>query len=672
MEPSSSVIVLDSDSDDGVIMESPANVKKRKAAQLSPAGTGNAASAIGNAKPNGVNSASAGGASNTAAAAGGGGAAQQEPQRKRIKPITIASNLQTERRWSNDKTPPHNNNNSAGGPIIVGSENFAPITYSDDWEQEIKQYQQKLAVGGDDGDGGKRRERSGSVQGSTPASSRSSTANDDTTELNTTGGSTTTGGRSEKRSSAQGKKPTVEKKNPIGKEFQELLDACRKADSSKDMETLIERKLIRYYEIVHPDYIGSKSFKKAVTKVTAEVRATPNLVFLKLANIVEELNARRKSRSVATAADEKDNPAAAGVTVTRATSPTTTDGVANNSADSGSNSTTSKKDRQITRLNRTLYVLMKRIQQMEEAEVDFNHETNSTYVMAERYKKRAFEVYEKLCDITGESKNAHRLVRKPICFQGTQYGEFNRTLSQFVNRTNTFPNFRDVLKCLQHCNIKHAYGLGVERMNRIAQDAFIKVGKQLQKRRKTDLYETVMYHTGEEKDPATVDPKLREKLEENGKHYSKVNKIIDKYAEKELTNKEEEHEKKHKADKESGSTSATTTTTTTTNTSQSSVPMPSSSSSNKRSATTDTSRQPVATTNSKATVANGETETTTLHDTEDEEDDDDDDEDEDDDEEDEEDDDEDEFESTTKENVRPDTFEDVVISDDDELIVLDS
>uniref|UniRef100_A0A182PZ18 Daxx histone-binding domain-containing protein n=1 Tax=Anopheles epiroticus TaxID=199890 RepID=A0A182PZ18_9DIPT len=642
MASAPSVIVLDSDSDDG----------KRKAPVTSATATVSPTVAM--AKPNGVNGPVGSSSIPPCRTAAGGETAVQEPPRKRIKPITIASNLQAEAQWS----MLHNNNNNDGGqPIIVRSENFAPITYSEDWEQEIKRYHQKLAVAGGavEADGSKR-ERSESVQG-TPASSRSSTAED--TDLNTSG--STPVGQSEKRPA--GKKFTSSvsiEKNPIGKEFQELLDACRKADGSKDMETLIERKLVRYYEIVHPDYINSKSFKKAVVQVTAEVRAQPNLVFLKLANIVEELSARRKSRSVAAApaSKGKDNPTAS--TTAISTTATSTGSSSSNLGEQGKSdgaaaAAVSKKDQQITRLNRTLYVLMKRIRQMEEADVDFNHETNSTYVMAERYKKRAFEVYEKLCDITGESKNAHRLVRKPIHFQGTQYAEFNRTLSQFVNRTNTFPNFRDVLKCLQHCNIKNDYGLSAERMNRIAQDAFIKVGKQLQKRRKTDLYETVMYHAGEEKDPASVDPKLREKLEENGKHYSKVNKIIDKYAEKELTNREEEQEKKHKLEKESSISS------TAEETSSTSIP-----SSSKASATVTGNTE---TTSSKDTAeANGELETTVLHDTEDEDDDDDDD----DDEEDEEDDEDDEFESTTKENVRPDTFEDVVISDDDELIVLDS
>uniref|UniRef100_A0A182QP78 Daxx histone-binding domain-containing protein n=1 Tax=Anopheles farauti TaxID=69004 RepID=A0A182QP78_9DIPT len=629
---SSSVIVLDSDSDDGMVMENPPNcIERKRKASPSPFPTRTP-------PPSQTNGA------NLETASGGSGGVQ-DPQRKRIKPITIATNL-ADKRWCSDGgTPPHNNNNNNQAMIV--NENFAPITYSEDWEQEIKQYQRKLAGGGGGG------ELSVQATPTTPASSRSSTTNEDPdassrstppeTDKHPQDEHKTSRKTSSKRKQV-GSAEAIEK-NPIGKEFQELLDACRKADSSKDMETLIERKLIRYYEIVHPDYVNSRSFKKAVVKVTAEVRAQPNLVFLKLANIVEELNARRKSRSLAQTA----NTAPASVDVAgkdnRTSAAQSVEGGVGGIVSTGN----AKKDLQITKLNRVLYVLTKRIQQLETAEVDFSHENNSAFLMTERYKKRAYEVYEKLCDITGESKNAHRLVRKPIHFQGTQYPEFNRTLSQFVNKTNTFPNFRDVLKCLQHCNEKHDYGLRTERMNRIAQDAFIKVGKQLQRRRKTDLYEMVVYHTGEEKDPATIDPKLREKLEENGKHYSKVNSIIDKYAEKELTSREEDLEKREKS-KDNQNTDT----------------MPSSSSSSssgKAPSSTVTSGK-----DASATV-NGQTDEVVLQVT-DEDDDEDDEEEEDDDEDDDED--EDEFESTAKENVRPDSFEDVVISDDDELVVLDS
>ncbi|XP_052895169.1 daxx-like protein [Anopheles moucheti] len=612
---SSSVIVLDSDSDDGVIADNPSNSRggKRKATPSPHSAT------TMHTGPQ-LNGTSGGNSVVTAS----GSAQDHPPQRKRIKPITIATNL-SDKQWTDGKTPPHNNNNQP----IVGNENFATITYSEDWEKEIKQYQQKLAgVSGDNG------ERSLSVQTATATvtatatSCRNSNTSNDDTQPNGSSRRSSTDAMDKSGSAAQARDKSASRKapskpldkNPIGKEFQELLDACRHADRSEDMEMLIKGKLIRYYEIVHPDYVNSKSFKQAVVQVTAGIRAQPNLVFYRLREIVEELSARRKSRSVAHPVAEQDNHVPA------------------HELNSTGNA---KKDQQIALLNHTLNRLVKRIKQLEEAEVDFNQEINSTYLMTERYKKRAVEIFNKICDITGEDKNAQRLVRKPIQFQGTQYAEFNQTLSVFINKNKTVPDFCDVLKCLEHCNIKHDYGLRSERTNRIAQDAFSKVAKLLQKRRKTDLYETVMYHAGAEKDPATADPKLLAKLEENGKHYSKVNSIIDKYVEKELILREENHKKTEKTNTLAEHNNET---------------MPSSS---KPSATA---------TSSGTTFPNGRRNANILEHTHGADDDDDDDEDDD-----EYDEDEDDAESTTKENVQPYLFEDdVVISDDEELIVLDS
>lgn len=64
----------------------------------------------------------------------------------------------------------------------------------------------------------------------------------------------------------------------------------------------------------------------------------------------------------------------------------------------------------------------------------------------------------------------------------------------------------------------------------VAQDAFIKIGKSLQKRRKQDLYETVSYFTGTDHnpDPAQDDTQLQTKLLDNQKFHGRINEIIDK------------------------------------------------------------------------------------------------------------------------------------------------
>ncbi|XP_035778589.1 daxx-like protein [Anopheles albimanus] len=675
METSSpSVIVLDSDSDSE---GAPTRHGKRKSSVITSVGS--VKQPNGNGAPQPQQHPQSPNACNAQVTSG-------EPARKRIKPITVATNLSV--RESPNGLHNSNNNNSRASVESPGpQENFAQITFSEDWEQEMKQYQREL--------NGQSRKR--------PAPSDATTVVvlDDPPDVaaSPTRSSTTSTTINDEPERIDGRPLKVKQqataavkvdKNPIGPEFQQLLDACRKADPSKEMELLIQKRLIRYYEIVHPDYVNSKSFKKAVAATVIDVQTHPNLVFLKLSGIVEELNARRKSRAII-------EPALATTASTTTTTSTTNGGGTPDGKDgspTGQSNTTGKdarKDQQIARLNRTLYCLKKRIQMLEEAEVDFNHDANSAYMMVQRYKKRAFDVYKKLCDITGESKDAHRLVKKPIHFQGTPYTEFNRTIQLFVNRTDSFPDFRDVLKCLQHCDEKYGYNLRREQMDRVAQDAFLQVGKLLQKRRKTDLYETVSYYANDATDPALADQKLQEKLDQNRKYYNKVGELIDKFAKAEANNeiemfedlplpedypaavlakaavdegdvKESKTEQMQPSNSSSSSSSAPSSSSSGSTSSSSS----SSSSSNNNSGidkkdTSSNRTTSVSATDDSAKVLNADV-------TDDSEDDEDDDEDE----EDEEDEEEDDEEQTTKENVKPDCFEDIVISDDEELLLPES
>lgn len=304
-----------------------------------------------------------------------------------------------------------------------------------------------------------------------------------------------------------------EEKTPMNSDFLKLIETLRKADNSPDMDRLITKKLVRYYESVHPDFVNSKSFLKSVQSTRKEIETNPGLVYLKISSILEELNTRRKIRSTV---------------------------VVNEEVTSTGNE---KKDNQIKRLNKALYILKRKINKLESEDVDFNEDQNSVYLMGERYKKRACEIYEKICDITGESKHAHRTVKKPITFQGTIYTQFNKSIQAFVNRTNSFPDFFDVLKCLEYCNKQYEFKLKADEMKKIAQDAFIKVGKSLQTRRKTDLYETTIQYfvSSTDPDPAIDDIELQSKLSENKKYDNRISEIIDKYAERQETgNKEKE------------------------------------------------------------------------------------------------------------------------------------
>ncbi|KAL5282529.1 DAXX family protein [Megaselia abdita] len=288
-------------------------------------------------------------------------------------------------------------------------------------------------------------------------------------------------------------------KQPFNDEFQALIEACRLADKSEDMKKLIDTKLTKYYYSVHPDFIKSKNFKKIVLKVTEDIQCSPELVYIKVKTVVEELRARKKQKPVVMNNEE--------------------------SAKTGSK----KRDDKIKILNIALLRLARRIERVEEEDVDWNDD-NSSYLQVERYKKRACEIYRKICELTGESKNAHRSVKRPILFNGTSFAAFNKTIQTFVNKTKQFPDFYDVYKVLDHCNTTFNFGLGKEEKRKIAEDAFIKIGKLLQDRRKTDLYETVQHFTLSNKDPALSDPELHAKLNDNMKKHKSISSIIDKYA----------------------------------------------------------------------------------------------------------------------------------------------
>ncbi|XP_064546932.1 daxx-like protein isoform X1 [Drosophila montana] len=340
---------------------------------------------------------------------------------------------------------------------------------------------------------------------------------------------------------------------PLVPEYTALLQLCRELDKSEDMERLIEIKLLKYYYSVHENFVRSRGFRKQLEQAMERMRNEPDMIYVHLKCIVDELKVRRKAKVVELPMDEApptEEKAAARIPATAtATAPAgaataaeiKTAEPAPAAAPTTTPSTGNKRsDERIRKLNRTLYTITKRISALEEADVDWNDDDDSSYLQVERYKKRACQIYEKICDLTGESKSAHRQMKQPILFKDTPYPQFNRTLSAFVNRMHEFPDYHDVLQLLEHCNKEKNLGLATFEMKRIAHDAFVKVGRLLQARRKTDLYETVTHFTANAKDPAASDAALLAKLNENNKKQTKISDILEKFArEQDLTTEEQ-------------------------------------------------------------------------------------------------------------------------------------
>lgn len=274
----------------------------------------------------------------------------------------------------------------------------------------------------------------------------SSVANDDITPTNSIANGTN---KTEQDGEPKAKRPkTIEPiKNPMHKEYVQLIEVCKSADPTEDMKKIIA-KLVKYYHKAHAAYVNSKSFRKLVASVTEEIKAKPKLVCLKINTLLEEMRTR-KATTESTTEHTEEKPK-----MTEAEE---------------------KKAKKIQKLSEALKKLQWRIRKCEEAEVDWEDELNSKYLETERYKKRAWEIYEKLCDLTGESRSAERIVKKPFKFNGTSYPEFNRKLEKFINETKAFPDMFDVLRIMDHCVKQYNYRMSKELRKTVGKPRSLKI-----------------------------------------------------------------------------------------------------------------------------------------------------------------------------------------------------
>ncbi|XP_065721112.2 daxx-like protein isoform X2 [Drosophila suzukii] len=363
---------------------------------------------------------------------------------------------------------------------------------------------------------------------------------------------------------------------PFTTEYAALIKLCREVDPSEDMERLANGKLTRYYYSAPDSFVMSRGFRHLLEMTMARIRSQPDVVYVHLKNVVDELMAQMvvnevpRGKAVPSARESPHSRSFMpkeqqpwGREREQEQTPVWVDDQEELEEESDSPTTDKRLNERIRQLNRTLHSITKRIKMLEDADVDLNDD-DSSYLQVERFKKRACQIYEKICDLTGESKRASRKLKPPIQFKDTAYPHFNRTLSAFVNRMREFPDYHDVLQILEHCNKEKELGLAKFEMKRIAYDAFAKVGKLLQSRRKTDLYETVTHFTANVKDPATSDPVLLAKLKENNKKHKKISDVLEKYAREQDLNAEERQEarlkekklKQEKAEKEAAKLAA--------------------------------------------------------------------------------------------------------------------
>ncbi|XP_046738574.1 uncharacterized protein LOC124406931 isoform X2 [Diprion similis] len=292
--------------------------------------------------------------------------------------------------------------------------------------------------------------------------------------------------------------------------FQAFLNACKSKDCSIDMVKIIA-KLQKHFDNLEPHYAKSESFIKLIRTKEKLILKEPAKYFVHIGEVNDEMKARQiRNRSVAAytlhseESDEKD-----------------------------------VKDREKLRaLEKAMRRCERYIKKCETADVNFEDENDSHYILAEKYKQRMVELYNKYCEITGESSDAGRDYLRPKHHSVTPLPILNQAISNFVNikmtkfretssyskkkggktrSTNTviFPDYVDILNCIKRCNMDQNLELTKAKQETIAKQAFLDLGAYLQRCRQSDYYDTFSLYLDNDSDPALEDVSLAEKLRKN-------------------------------------------------------------------------------------------------------------------------------------------------------------
>lgn len=149
--------------------------------------------------------------------------------------------------------------------------------------------------------------------------------------------------------------------------FKNFLQACKEVENSDRMNLIIE-KIQKYHNNAHSDYIKSNSFYDLIQRSIESIINSKNY-YLYIKDFIEELRARK-------------------VTVKPESTTSATECDGENRLDPISKN----KEEKIHRLESALRKIIKILKNLEEKEVDFDDEYDSTYLLQDRYERRMIKV----------------------------------------------------------------------------------------------------------------------------------------------------------------------------------------------------------------------------------------------------------------------------------------
>lgn len=294
---------------------------------------------------------------------------------------------------------------------------------------------------------------------------------------------------------------------------------CLKYDNSTDMCTIMDRKVKKHYQACNAAYTSSATFKKLLQTRMDLIDKDPKNIYVYVKEIVDELKLRHKKgpphKKIKLDTDSSES--------SNLEKPTEEDKTPTEESHF--------QERAARKLSKMLHCLQRKIKKLEEKEVDWDEDNDSTYIQLQRYKERAVAVYKKLqqyeCGVIPKLQE-----RRAVTYSGTAFPSVNRAIEKFVNKTGQFPDYQEVLKLLKSAYEQQNMTITPERLRNQAKAAFQTIGEQLQRQRQFSTWNAHSYYLGENRDPAEEDPELDTKLKKNKEEFgNRISEIINKFAE---------------------------------------------------------------------------------------------------------------------------------------------
>ena len=329
-----------------------------------------------------------------------------------------------------------------------------------------------------------------------------------------------------------------------------FIETCQKILPQAEFDS-VEKKLLKNLNKLDPKYTHDDSLKNFVDLKLSLVNTDQDSVYVHVKEVLEELKKFRSETFSSGETSEFSDQEVIKTQTKKRISLTTLSSVVTktpeDSADVKERDISDKPDdfevegvqktvssKHIRKLEAALAACAKQIQKCDEAEIDWENEEDSNFLMADRWKKKYMSIYNKLAEYKGTSKSLERTTDKRFNFNESKFPAVNRKIEKFVNRTKCFPDFWDIKGQIENINKEDSLHLTDMQIHNEAEKIFISVGKKLKKRRNLDDG-SVMYSylKPEDSDPASNDTELDSKLSLLGKEAKvRIEKVFEEFTEK--------------------------------------------------------------------------------------------------------------------------------------------